>query len=123
MAVLALVFRSGQSALVADEQRKTVFEDLTPAQENAVERLQFVGVVVLISGIVGAGILDRLLHVNALLSVGTVFAVFALNLIIITVLVARVLGVSALTVARDGVRSVGDDARRTLARARGRVRR
>ncbi|MEP7115906.1 MAG: hypothetical protein ABI862_21755 [Ilumatobacteraceae bacterium] len=108
---------------MADEQRKTVFDDLRPAQESAVERLQFVGVMVLIAGIVGSGILHRLLHVDALLTVGIVFTVFALNVIIITVLVARVLGVSSLTVAREGVRSVGDDARLTLARARRRVRR
>ena len=108
---------------MADEQRNTVFDDLTPVQESAVERLQFVGVVVGIAGIVGAGILDKLLHVNTLLSVGLMAVVLALNGIIITVLLAWVLEVSSLTVARGGARSVRDDARQTLTRALGWVRR
>lgn len=108
---------------MADGQRKSIFDDVTPAEQAAVERIQLVGVMVVIAGIIGAKIFDRLLHVNAWLNVGIVLTVFALTVIIVTVLVARVLGANWLTVAQESLRSVGNDARQTLSRVRGRFRR
>ncbi len=89
------------------EPRTTLFDDLTQEQQGTVERFQFVGVLVLVICVIGSGILDKVLHVNAWVNVGIVAAVLALDVALVTVLVARVLRVSPFTVAREGVRARG----------------
>ena len=70
----------------------------------------------------GSGPLDKVTPGGWWVKVGIVMAAIGLDLVIVTVLIARVMRVSVMTVAREGVRSLRDDATQTLARARRRLR-
>jgi hypothetical protein len=93
--------------------RKTIElppKDQTPEQERGVERVQFAGLLVMLVGVIGAQILHRLFHVAAWPAVAAFVVVIALDLLISTLLMARIWKVGASAIAREGVRSIRHDA-------------
>jgi hypothetical protein len=100
-----------------------LLDDLTPEQERAVRRIQLGAVLVFVVVGLGSAPLDKVAPAGWWVKVGLVLAVIALDLVIATVLIARVLRVGVMTVAREGFRSLRGDAKQTLERARGRLRR
>jgi hypothetical protein len=105
------------------ERRTLLLDDLTPEQERAVGRIQLFAILVVVVMGLGSGPINQYAPGGWWAKFGMVVAVIALDTVIATVLIARVLRVSAMTVVREGVRSVRNDANKTLARALGRLRR
>ncbi len=110
-------------APLSKERRLLLLDDLTPEQERAIRRIQLGAILVVVAIGLAARPLEKVAPTEWWGTFGLVLAVIALDMVIATVLIARVLRVTVMTVAKEGVRSLRDDATQTLARVRSRLRR
>lgn len=91
---------------------------LTPSQERAIERLQLVGVVLLLVLTIGIGVLDKLTTISNWKLAGFGFTLALLLLAAATAVVGHIEGRSARGVARRALRETGGDLSKQVARLR-----
>jgi hypothetical protein len=88
-----------------------------------IKRIQTGAILVVVAIGLAARPLDKVAPTEWWVTFGLVLVVIAVDMTIATVLIARVLRVRTVTLAREVVRSLRDDATQSLARARSRLRR